>query len=126
MIAVRREMSRMESSAEQCDAGLRYFLDRARRDDAWGWAMVNIGALRLLFGAETSTSAEQTIAEGIEVGEFVIADASVGRDLVLGTAHARSSPTFAKAAHQTCRKSPPGCTVGSWREGRCDQSDRRP
>jgi hypothetical protein len=88
MIAVRREMSRMESSAEQCDAGLRYFLDRARRDDAWGWAMVNIRALRPLFGAETSTSAEQTIAEGIEVGEFVIADASVGRDLVLGTAHA--------------------------------------
>ena len=88
MIVVRAEMAKMASAAEQCDAGQRYFLDRARNDAAWGWAMVHIGAMGPLFGAETSAAAEHTISDGIRAGEFVIADAGVGRDLMLGKAHA--------------------------------------
>jgi AcrR family transcriptional regulator len=87
-LAVIAEMNRMPSAAEQADVAMRYYLGRARSDPAWGWAMVNIGATGPLFGAETSASALHTVAAGIAAGEFVLKDATVGRDLVLGTCQA--------------------------------------
>jgi AcrR family transcriptional regulator len=86
--AVITEMARMKSAAEQADAGMRYFLDRARADPQWGWAMVNIGATGPLFGAETLAAALATIESGIARGEFLLTDAKVGRDLTLGACHA--------------------------------------
>jgi hypothetical protein len=48
--------------------------------------MVNISATGPLFGAETFASALATVEEGILRGEFVLEDARVGRDMILGTA----------------------------------------
>jgi AcrR family transcriptional regulator len=87
-LAVVAEMGRLESAAEQADAAMRYYLDRARSDAAWGWAMVNIGATGPLFGAETFASALATVEMGIATGEFDVASARIGRDLVLGTCQA--------------------------------------
>jgi AcrR family transcriptional regulator len=87
-LAVIAEMARLESAAAQADAAMRYYLDRARSDPHWGWAMVNIGATGPLFGAETSTSALATVAAGMAAGEFILTDAKAGRDLVLGACHA--------------------------------------
>jgi AcrR family transcriptional regulator len=87
-LAVIAEMNRMPSAAEQADVAMRYYLGRARSDPAWGWAMVNIGATGPLFGAETFASALHTVASGIAAGEFILKDATVGRDLVLGACQA--------------------------------------
>ena len=87
-LAVLAEMNRMPSAAEQADVAMRYYLSRARSDPQWGWAMVNIGATGPLFGAETFASALHTVADGIAAGEFILKDATVGRDLVLGACHA--------------------------------------
>jgi len=85
-IAVRATMARMEGTAERASAGLRYYLDRAREDPRWGWAMVHISAAGPLFGAGTAASALATVEEGIASGEFRLEDARIGRDIILGTA----------------------------------------
>ena len=87
-LAVVAEMARMGSAGEKADVAMRHYLDRATRDPQWGWAMVNIGATGPLFGAETHASALKTVSEGIAAGEFLLSDARVGRDMVLGTCHA--------------------------------------
>ncbi|WP_257551874.1 hypothetical protein [Sphingopyxis sp. DBS4] len=78
----------MPTNAERCDAAMRYYLQRARNDTVWGWAMIHICAHGPLFGANTFTAAHQTIEAGIESGEFDVSDAQIGRDLVLGAAYA--------------------------------------
>jgi AcrR family transcriptional regulator len=85
-LAVLATMARMEDMGARTDAALRYYLERARADPHWGWAMVHISAGGPLFGAETFASALATVEEGIARGEFDVADARVGRDLILGTA----------------------------------------
>jgi len=87
-LAVLAAMRGMESAAAQADAAMRHYLQRARRDPAWAWAMVNIGATGPLFGAETFASARATVELGIATGEFRLADARVGRDIVLGACQA--------------------------------------
>jgi AcrR family transcriptional regulator len=84
--AVLATMARMEDMAARTDAAMRYYLERARSNPQWGWAMVNISATGPLFGAETFASALATVEEGILRGEFVLEDARVGRDMILGTA----------------------------------------
>jgi AcrR family transcriptional regulator len=85
-IAVHATMARMQDTAERASAGMRYYLDRAREDPQWGWAMVHISASGPLFGAETAASALATVEEGIASGEFRLEDARIGRDIILGTA----------------------------------------
>jgi AcrR family transcriptional regulator len=85
-LAVLATMTRMEDMAARTDAALRYYLERARADPHWGWAMVHISAAGPLFGAETFASALETVTEGMRRGEFDLEDARVGRDLILGTA----------------------------------------
>lgn len=87
-LAVIAAMNRLPSAADQVDFALRCYLQRVRTDPEWGWAMVNIGATGPLFGAETFASALQTVEAGIRSGEFAVGDPLVGRDLILGTAHA--------------------------------------
>lgn len=85
-VAARTSMARMEDTTERAAAGIRYYLDRAHEDPRWGWAMVHISAAGPLFGTETFGSVLASQEEGIASGEFNIADARIGRDLVLGTA----------------------------------------
>jgi AcrR family transcriptional regulator len=84
--AVLATMARMDSMAARTNAAMRYYLERARSNPNWGWAMVNISATGPFFGAETFASALATVEEGIARGEFAIEDARLGRDLILGTA----------------------------------------
>ncbi len=84
--AVLATMARMEDMAARTSAAMRYYLERARSNPNWGWAMVNISATGPLFGAETFASALATVEEGIARGEFAVEDARVGRDMILGTA----------------------------------------
>jgi AcrR family transcriptional regulator len=84
--AVLATMARMEDMATRTNAAMRYYLERARSNPQWGWAMVHISANGPLFGAETFASALATVEEGIARGEFVLEDARVGRDMILGTA----------------------------------------
>ena len=87
-LAVLDEMGRMDGAAEQTDAALRYYLERAVDDPAWAWAMVNIGATGPLFGAETHASALATVEAGIAAGEFKLPSARLGRAVILGACHA--------------------------------------
>jgi AcrR family transcriptional regulator len=84
-LSVQATLARMSDGAERTNAAMRYYLERARRDPQWGWAMVNISAHGPLFGAETYESALRTVEEGIERGEFDLEDARFGRDMILGT-----------------------------------------
>ena len=97
--AVHATVARMPTSAERTNAAMRYYLERAKRDPKWGWAMVHISATGPLFGAETYEGSLLAVEAGIASGEFKLANAKLGRALILGTAlaawrltHGRGSP----------------------------------
>lgn len=78
-------ISQMPTAAERASAAIRYYLGRARQDSKWAWAMVNISAGGIIFGAETYQEAQNTVNEGIASGEFELAGPNSGRDMLLGT-----------------------------------------
>jgi AcrR family transcriptional regulator len=84
-LAVHATIARMSDGAERTSAAMRYYLERARRDPQWGWAMVNISATGPLFGADTYAEALTTVEAAIASGEFDLEDARFGRDMILGT-----------------------------------------
>ena len=73
------------SHAEGSNAAIQHYLDYARRDPAWAWAMVHLNAFGPPFGAEAWDACYRSIAKGIEAGEFDVPNATVGRDLMTGT-----------------------------------------
>jgi AcrR family transcriptional regulator len=73
------------SHAEGANAAIQHYLNYARRDPAWGWAMVHLSAFGPTFGAEAWEACHRAIAQGIEAGEFDVPNATVGRDLMTGT-----------------------------------------
>jgi len=73
------------SHAEGSNAAIQHYLNHARRDPSWAWAMVHLNAFGPSFGAEAWEACHQAIAEGIEAGEFDLPNATVGRDLMTGT-----------------------------------------
>jgi AcrR family transcriptional regulator len=74
-----------QSHAEGSNAAIQHYLNYARRDPAWAWAMVHLNAFGPTFGAEAWEACHRAIAKGIEAGEFDIPNATVGRDLMTGT-----------------------------------------
>jgi AcrR family transcriptional regulator len=74
-----------QSHAEGSNAAIQHYLNYARRDPAWAWAMVHLNAFGPTFGAEAWEACHRAIAKGIEAGEFDIPSATVGRDLMTGT-----------------------------------------
>ena len=74
-----------QSHAEGSNAAIQHYLHYARRDPAWGWAMVHLSAFGPVFGAEAWDACYRAIAQGIEAGEFDVPNATVGRDLMTGT-----------------------------------------
>lgn len=74
-----------QSHADGSNAAIQHYLNYARRDPAWAWAMVHLNAFGPTFGAEAWDACYRAIAKGIEAGEFDIPDATVGRDLMTGT-----------------------------------------
>jgi AcrR family transcriptional regulator len=73
------------SHAEGSNAAVQHYLNYARRDPAWAWAMVHLSAFGPAFGAESWEACHRSIAKGIEAGEFDVPNATVGRDLMTGT-----------------------------------------
>ncbi len=73
------------SHAEGSNAAIQHYLNYARRDPAWAWAMVHLSAFGPSFGAESWDACYRSIAKGIEAGEFDVPNATVGRDLMTGT-----------------------------------------
>jgi AcrR family transcriptional regulator len=73
------------SHAEGSNAAIQHYLNYARRDPAWAWAMVHLNAFGPSFGAESWEACYRSIAKGIEAGEFDVPNAAVGRDLMTGT-----------------------------------------
>jgi len=73
------------SHAEGANAAIQHYLEHARRDSVWAWAMVHLSAFGPTFGAEAWQACYDSIAQGIAAGEFDVPDASVGRDLMTGT-----------------------------------------
>ncbi len=74
-----------QSHAEGSNAAIQHYLNYARRDPAWAWAMVHLSAFGPTFGAEAWEACYRSIAKGIETGEFDVPNATVGRDLMTGT-----------------------------------------
>jgi AcrR family transcriptional regulator len=74
-----------QSHAEGSNAAIQHYLNYARRDPAWAWAMVHLSAFGPTFGAEAWDACHRSIAKGIEAGEFDVPNATVGRDLMTGT-----------------------------------------
>lgn len=83
--AVLKSLADMPLAAERAGYAIRYYLERAREDPKWAWAMVNISAGGMIFGAETYRQAQRTVEEGIESGEFELTGPNSGRDILLGT-----------------------------------------
>jgi AcrR family transcriptional regulator len=73
-----------QSHAEGSNAAIQHYLNYARRDPAWAWAMVHLNAFGPTFGAEAWEACHRAIAKGIEAGEFDVPNATVGRDLMTG------------------------------------------
>lgn len=71
--------------AEGSNFAIQHYLDYARRDPVWAWAMVHLSAFGPSFGAEAWEACYHSIAKGIEAGEFDVPNATVGRDLMTGT-----------------------------------------
>lgn len=74
-----------KSHAEGSSAAIQHYLNYARRDPAWAWAMVHLSAFGPSFGAEAWDACYRAIEKGIEAGEFDVPNAAIGRDLMTGT-----------------------------------------
>lgn len=74
-----------QSDAEGANAAVQHYLDYARRDPAWAWAMVHLSAFGPAFGGEAWDACYRAIEKGIEAGEFDVPSATLGRDMMTGT-----------------------------------------
>jgi AcrR family transcriptional regulator len=74
-----------QSHAEGSNAAIQHYLNYARRDPAWAWAMVHLSAFGPSFGVDAWEACHRSIAKGIEAKEFDVPNATVGRDLMTGT-----------------------------------------
>jgi AcrR family transcriptional regulator len=84
-VALVSSFDERQSHAEGSNAAIQHYLNYARRDPAWAWAMVHLSAFGPAFGAEAWEACHRAIAQGIEAGEFDVPNATVGRDLMTGT-----------------------------------------
>jgi AcrR family transcriptional regulator len=85
------------SHAEGANAAIQHYLNYARRDPAWAWAMVHLSAFGPTFGAEAWDACYRSIEKGIDAGEFDVPNAAVGRDLMTGTVLATVRTTLRSA-----------------------------
>lgn len=86
LIGVTEAISALPDPASRAAAAIRFYIDKARADPAWGWSMVHLSAEGIIFGMETYRQAERTVTEGIASGDFDLGDSRLGRDLILGAA----------------------------------------
>jgi len=83
--AVHQAFASLGGPAERTCAAMRYYLHAPLADPRWGWAIVNSSVGAMLYGDNITRRVQESIQEGIDSGEFTIASADVGRDILLGT-----------------------------------------
>ena len=59
-----------QSHAEGANAAIQHYLNYARRDPAWAWAMVHLSAFGPTFGSEAWEACHGAIEKGIKAGEL--------------------------------------------------------
>jgi AcrR family transcriptional regulator len=93
--AVHVVFEELESPAERTSAAIRYYLTHMLDDREWGWCMVNTGMGIGFFHDTVIERVSETIQEGIDAGQFSIATAEAGRDILLGAGLASASSLLA-------------------------------
>lgn len=83
--AVTTAIDELEGFSRRSSAAVRLFLEKAKQDRQWGWAMVHISSAGFIFGSEVSEYAMNTLQSGIDTGEFTIKNAEIGTNILLGT-----------------------------------------
>jgi len=83
--AVHLAFEQLAGPAERTCAAIRFYLTHVIEDREWGWGMVNTGMGIGFFPVAVSDRVLETIQEGIDSGDFTIASAEAGRDVLLGT-----------------------------------------
>jgi len=86
LVAVINTVLMLEDQRERASAAIRFYLNKAREDPQWGWSMINLSANGIIFGAETTRQAEQTVVDGMEDGRLDVPNSRIGRDMIMGTA----------------------------------------
>ncbi|MEO5707900.1 MAG: TetR/AcrR family transcriptional regulator [Alteraurantiacibacter sp.] len=81
--------------AERTSAAVRYYLTHMLDDREWGWCMVNTGMGIGFFHDTVVERVSETIQQGIDAGQFTIATAEAGRDILLGAGLASASSLLA-------------------------------
>jgi len=84
-LAVHAAMETLPGPLERTSAAIRYYLHAALVDPRWGWAIVNSSVGRTLYGNSITRQVKASIQEGMDSGDFVLDNAEVGRDIVLGS-----------------------------------------
>ncbi|NSL21206.1 TetR/AcrR family transcriptional regulator [Agrobacterium tumefaciens] len=84
-VAVQELMRTFPLCATRVALAIRYYLHRARQDQSWGWAMVNLSSVGPIFGSETFHYATTSVQEGVDAGEFKLESVTIGRDMMVGT-----------------------------------------
>jgi AcrR family transcriptional regulator len=82
--SVHAAFAQLAGPAERTAAAIRFYLRHVVEDREWGWGMVNTGMGVGFFHATVSDRVLETIQDGIAAGEFTIASAAAGRDILLG------------------------------------------
>jgi len=77
-------LGEVEGNIERLRVAMACYLEKARRDTAWGWAMVNLAVDGLVESDDAFFSVQNMIERGMESGEFRISDVQAGCDIVVG------------------------------------------
>jgi len=85
LTAVTDAIGKLDDPREKVSAALQLYLRKVLNDARWGWSIINLSSNGVAFGAETYQNARRTVSEGLTAGLLRIADADIGRDIVLGT-----------------------------------------
>jgi AcrR family transcriptional regulator len=88
----------LKGPAERTSAAIRFYMSHVLEDHQWGWGMVNTGMGIGFFPASVAERAAETIQEGIDSGDFTIASAQAGRDILLGSGLAAATTLLSGAA----------------------------
>lgn len=98
LVEVTAILDTLPDAASRTAAAIRYYLGRGRDDPRWAWSVVNLSASGIVFGAETFAQALKTVDEGMQSRAFVLPDARIGRDIVMG---ATLSALFSQLREET-------------------------
>lgn len=96
--AVHQAFEQLEGPARRTSAAIRFYLTHVVEDHQWGWGMVNTGMGIGFFPVSVSGRVLETIQQGIDSGDFSVANAETGRDILLGAGLAAATTLLSSNA----------------------------